>query len=507
MAVINPFSNLLSPGEAQRRGRKSGQDFIKGIEDIKTAREARRTQKLANDEFEKREDVRDAEAKSKMLDYQVKDIASKAAIEVDKQNPELAKHLVKTEALAKIAEFTSNRRLSENELLYDNLTKTLSLMSEGVISEDQYGEIRNQVNSLLGDDVPDLPENQDVGLIGLNTIHKVLPITMKHQQQLALQNAKIRSEAKTGKGWELGSIDLEDGSGLVNARRNHERVQMKVDGRWVDTDEDFIKTPATTQNKGKVEGDKAYAKYMYSEKRLSGLNANARALANAKRAEVLSKTALSGPGAATLVKIGGATKLFLQAFGLQGLADSIDVSTEEQLQGTSSIALMPFIEAQGRSFSDADRVAFEQTVPSLRTSRETNLAFARAAQISSLNALEKGDFEDQIYRGMVGGEITTSAGANNVFRRYVEDLGRAVVEEGVVTEVVDDKQDLWKHYLNGPPEVWVMSDGQELTWDDIDDIVANTGFRSRREVLADAEARGEIIGTKTSNNWIKLDTQ
>ncbi len=241
--------------------------------------------------------------------------------------------------------------------------------------------------------------------------------------------------------------------------------------------------------------NKAFLERLASPENVNAVKANQQAIVTAKRAEALSGDALTGAGAETLINIGSGISTLLRASGMDLAADRINVSTEQQLRATSVDALKPYIEAQGRGFTDADRENALKGIAGLANSRETNRMLARIAQVTALGEQDKFFFDDAIGGQLTeaGGTRTTPSGSEAAFNQYSRDLSHSKIVNGDF-RVIDRGAQLWKYYLDGRPKTWITSQG-EFTTSQLKEFAKNKGL-TFREFLENRELKGEIQGVR-----------
>lgn len=214
----------------------------------------------------------------------------------------------------------------------------------------------------------------------------------------------------------------------------------------------------------------------------------------------------SGVGAETIAQFKGFLGTVLAEAGINIDNNKfLNIKDESTLNAFTTEYLKPYVEAQGRSFSDADLKLSLKNAVSLKNTREANKFIANVSKLSALNTQENSDFYNERFNQVGEGgkeKFASLTNSDRDFGYYVNDLPRFKTLSDGNFEVINDGRDLHKYWQGGRPETFTIdtADGaNEYTFETLKTISKEKG-KTVREVLADFDRKGLIMGWKSKTN-------
>ena len=214
----------------------------------------------------------------------------------------------------------------------------------------------------------------------------------------------------------------------------------------------------------------------------------------------------SGIGAETIAQFKGFLGTVLGEAGINIDNNKfLNIKDESTLNAFTTEYLKPYVEAQGRSFSDADLKLSLKNAVSLKNTREANKFIANVSKLSALNTQENSDFYNERFNQVGEGgkeKFASLTNSDRDFGYYVNDLPRFKTLSDGNFEVINDGRDLHKYWQGGRPETFTIdtADGaNEYTFETLKTISKEKG-KTVREVLADFDRKGLIMGWKSKTN-------
>tara|TARA_S200002703_G_C3788758_1_gene243354 strand:- start:479 stop:1825 length:1347 start_codon:yes stop_codon:yes gene_type:complete len=306
-------------------------------------------------------------------------------------------------------------------------------------------------------------------------------------------------KSKTDK---TGSVQLPDGRTVRGFVRQGRLFSFDENGKTVDISgkgASFV--PDSTQNisNSVSMGDKSNEAFFKADiERRSELRTKASSgrekVSLAGRIRDFAPLVQSGIGAETIGDVKSVFRTGLSLAGLEGLANKVDTLNEETLRGFAGKAIMPYIEAQGKSFSDADRKATAKIIPGLSNSPEGNVQLANLMEASGLVEQEEFNFFEEKLDRVRRGDAQSTTGTDRAFSQYIQDVSR-LKRDGNVLTTVNDGRDLWKYWLDGRPSAFVLQNGKTPSISDLKQVAEDSG-QTLRELLGELDSSGLIVGTK-----------
>lgn len=490
MARINV--PLQAPGTVITQAQASGQSFVKGLEDIRSSRQAYRAKEMALQETQKDIDsgLTELVRQNQVTQAELDGIELNSLKKIYNENPQAAEQIALSGVNKQVANASNELTEAQNTQLVDWSNK----LESGLLS---YEEVRQKANELFPEQANfTLPENEDQGKAALKLFTNYAPEAVEFRRKLQLKQ-KAEGQTKYKAGFVQGPGGEQYEARQIESGPNTGRTEV-VDpssGQWRDRKEgeNFFTAGQGAPNKAASVSNKRYLKTIRSPEYSKEFITLEEGLRNARLADEISQATLSGAGAQTLVQIGSTTKTLLTAAGFDQLAAQIDITNEETLRASAQVALRPAIEAQGRSFSDTDRKNELQAVPGLQTTPEINQLLARRQIIQIKNKQEEKFFEAKIAE-LIEDNLRNSPGAyKKNFQDYLNDFPRSKLVNGKFT-IIEDSADLFKYYVNGRPKAWVFETGHTFTMDQLKQAAEEKGL-TIREAMAQAERQGLIRST------------
>lgn len=133
-----------------------------------------------------------------------------------------------------------------------------------------------------------------------------------------------------------------------------------------------------------------------------------------------------------------------------------DISNIEGMRAISAQLLLPYVREQKQGFGVADKKVFEKAAGGERVSERGNELLMNMIITNALNLEEEVQAKLHFVRRAANDETLDGLEAGGVFRKYLDDLSRVKVIDGVPT-AVDDKAGLWKYWVDGPPKGFVLT--------------------------------------------------
>lgn len=201
----------------------------------------------------------------------------------------------------------------------------------------------------------------------------------------------------------------------------------------------------------------------------------------------------SGVGVETIVNLQSFGSTLARVAGMDNLAEEIQVTGDaEVLRSLNARAVSTVIrsEKQGQ-VSNAERATIQKSLPGLATSKSGNIAMSHILDAQATSKIEEAAFIDTITNQVANGKRGSDIGANQAFTDYVNDLPRTK-GDGEDIRHIDDKQSLWRYYIDGKPSKWIFPGG-DFTLKEIEEVAQQQGLTTR-EFLAVAERKGTIQG-------------
>lgn len=215
----------------------------------------------------------------------------------------------------------------------------------------------------------------------------------------------------------------------------------------------------------------------------------------ADRVTELAPTINTGVGATTLSNFKSILGTALREGGAGHLADRLPTMGIEELNSLTYEQIKPAIEAQGRSFSDADREFMLGAIASARNSPLGNVIIAQGLKAGALNAQEEFAFFEESLQEVIDGERPSMTGVERAYNLYVQDVPRLAPQADGTAKAIDDGRNLWKYWRNGRPNTFVLGSGDVATQADLKATAAARGV-SYRELLSELDAKGQILGVR-----------
>lgn len=214
----------------------------------------------------------------------------------------------------------------------------------------------------------------------------------------------------------------------------------------------------------------------------------------------------SGVGAETIAQFKGFLGTVLKEAGINIDNNKfLNIKDESTLNAFTTEYLKPYVEAQGRSFSDADLKLSLKNAVSLKNTKEANKFIANVSKLSALNTQENSDFYNERFNQVGEGgkeKFASLTNSDRDFGYYINDLPRFKTVSDGNFEVINDGRDLHKYWQGGRPETFTINtaDGaNEYTFETLKTISKEKG-KTVREVLADFDRKGLIMGWKSKTN-------
>ena len=205
-----------------------------------------------------------------------------------------------------------------------------------------------------------------------------------------------------------------------------------------------------------------------------------------------------------------------QASLLQGIYQAVGIPAPNYIQqmtmnsseltAMQNEAMIPFIEMQGRGWTDADRINYYKTSAGFKQAWQYNEAVATLKLAGAVNTIELEQFAN---RRKNLDELTDSTGVS-LWADYLKNVPRTHIDLGFQrspvslkydrSRVIEDTADLSRYWAKEKPKGFKLKlDGKvvELSWKDIKSSAAgknNVKNQSVRGWLAHRENKGQIIG-------------
>tara|TARA_S200002703_G_C3789904_1_gene243772 strand:- start:479 stop:1819 length:1341 start_codon:yes stop_codon:yes gene_type:complete len=345
-------------------------------------------------------------------------------------------------------------------------------------------------------------KNQLQGALGIANFGTAQDRIAEDQRQFGLteQRANNRLAFDQSKTDKTGSVQIPGRGTRRGFIRQGRLFSFDEQGNPVDLSGQGAQfSPDTTQSINVNTGDKSNEAFFKADiERRSELRAKAAAgrekVSLAGRIRDFAPLVQSGVGAETIGDVKSVFRTGLSLAGLDGLANKVDTLNEETLQSFAGKAIMPYIEAQGKSFSDADRKATAKIIPGLSNSPEGNVQLANLMEASGLVEQEEFNFFEEKLDRVRRDDAQTTTGTDRAFSQYIQDVPR-LKREGNVLTTVNDGRDLWKYWLDGRPSAFVLQNGKTPSLSDLKQVAEDSG-QSLRELLGELDSSGLIVGTK-----------
>ena len=194
---------------------------------------------------------------------------------------------------------------------------------------------------------------------------------------------------------------------------------------------------------------------------------------------------------------------------------SIATTDQATMKKYAGDALMPFVEQQGRGFTDTEREYFlDNVIAGYEQPYQFNDAYASLLKSTSLDEIEQNNFAFRIQNI----DSLLKEAPENIWSHYQANVprleigekkyGDSVTFEGAV--VIEDNEDLSKYWSTdkGSPKGFTirvdegLSENKVYDWDDLKSIAARAkrpgpdqdpNMDSVREILASFSRNGDII--------------
>ena len=175
------------------------------------------------------------------------------------------------------------------------------------------------------------------------------------------------------------------------------------------------------------------------------------------------------------------------------------VYNQSELKKIQVDGMLPFIQEQGRGWTDADRENYFRTSAGYTQPWQYNEIVALTDKQNAITALEKNQFANSRANLTTVTDLT----GNTLWADYTKKLGRTKVvdaERGGFKyqrpEVIDDGANLSQYWVEDIPRGFVLPDANgnevELSWPDLYATAKKNGVTAR-ELLAHAQLSGNLL--------------
>ena len=389
-------------------------------------------------------------------------------------------------AFGKTRQQTYTNQLAANKVEKESLKDRLS-------SAINIGNFQNSKGQLAISEAKEVRLEEEFGITsGLAQDKFDLETTSRKSVDILNPDGSFNSSAVQGPQGKLFKFDDNGVPQDVSAEIQKAGFRVAPSGRSQTNNINNINT--AEQNNQKMFAADLIYKNELREKSVSGRNK----ISLAKRIKsLINETTITGVGVDQFTNLKSLLRSGFALAGANNLVEQLDnISSIETLRAFSGEAIKPYIEIQGRSFSDADRKATEKQIPGIANTPKGNIAIANIMYAGGLGDQDEFNFfEARLDEVQNNPNVKSTSGSTSAFNAYVNDLPRLNVikdENGLETlNVVDDGRDLWKYYLNGRPKMFSMMNGTKITITELQQT-AKENNKTFRELLGELDSYGLI---------------
>ena len=217
----------------------------------------------------------------------------------------------------------------------------------------------------------------------------------------------------------------------------------------------------------------------------------------------------SGIGAESITQLKGFIGTALKEVGINIDNNKfLNIDDETALNAFTTQYLKPYVEAQGRSFSDADLKLSLKSAVALKNTRGSNKLIAKISKLNALNTQENSDFYNERFNQIGQGnkeEFNNLTNSDRDFGYYVNDLPRfKPLGDGTDGnfEVINDGRDLHKFWQGGRPKTFTIQTEKGAKTYTFETLKKESKKQKKtlREVLADFDRKGLILNWENKTN-------